>query len=230
LTKSQQITNDVRHRIGALVRLRLGGMTVLLLMLAGTIFIVPAFVTEDRTLALFADVSWTVILISGIVAVVNHRKLAASLAALSALAIAVRWAEWSGVLAPPPLLREGSTMLAVFVLGSAVAINVFASGRDLRDRIFGAIVLYLLIGLTFAVVYAVVERVATVSFEARPHGAAGFSEWVYFSFVTLTTVGFGDITPATRAARALTTLEALVGQLYPAIIIARLVSLKGEAR
>jgi uncharacterized membrane protein len=51
-------------------------------------------------------------------------------------------------------------------------------------------------------------------------------DWVYFSFVTLTTVGYGDITPVARGARTLAILEALVGQLYPAVIIARLVSLQ----
>ena len=49
--------------------------------------------------------------------------------------------------------------------------------------------------------------------------------WVYFSFVTLTTVGYGDISPVARAARSLAMLEALIGQLYPAVILARLVSL-----
>jgi hypothetical protein len=49
---------------------------------------------------------------------------------------------------------------------------------------------------------------------------------VYFSFVTLTTAGYGDITPVARAARSLSNLEALIGQLYPAIVLARLVSLQ----
>ena len=48
---------------------------------------------------------------------------------------------------------------------------------------------------------------------------------MYFSFVTLTTVGYGDISPVARAARSLAMLEALIGQLYPAVILARLVSL-----
>jgi voltage-gated potassium channel Kch len=49
---------------------------------------------------------------------------------------------------------------------------------------------------------------------------------MYFSFVTLTTVGYGDITPAILASRSMANLEALVGQLYPAILIARLVSME----
>jgi hypothetical protein len=52
--------------------------------------------------------------------------------------------------------------------------------------------------------------------------------WVYFSFSTLTTVGYGDITPVARVARSLSNMEALIGQLYPAIVLARLVSLPAE--
>ena len=55
---------------------------------------------------------------------------------------------------------------------------------------------------------------------------ARLTDWMYFSFVTLTTVGYGDITPVATSARSLAMLEALTGQLYPAIIIARLVSLQ----
>ncbi len=66
-------------------------------------------------------------------------------------------------------------------------------------------------------------------------GAAGGGEdtlqpWLYFSFVTLTTMGYGDITPIHPAARSLAVLEALVGQLYPAILLARLVSLEVQSR
>ncbi|KDP86646.1 hypothetical protein CF70_006185 [Cupriavidus sp. SK-3] len=58
---------------------------------------------------------------------------------------------------------------------------------------------------------------------------ADHSTWIYFSFVTLTTLGYGDITPVAHAAKSLAILEALIGQLYPAIVLARLVSLRVEA-
>ena len=56
--------------------------------------------------------------------------------------------------------------------------------------------------------------------------SGGVERWFYFSFVTLTTVGYGDVTPVTRAARVLAIGEAMVGQLYPAIVLARLVTLQ----
>ena len=64
------------------------------------------------------------------------------------------------------------------------------------------------------------------AFAGHTDESGGLADWIYFSFVTLTTVGYGDITPVALGARSLTMLEALVGQLYPAVIIARLVSLQ----
>ena len=95
---------------------------------------------------------------------------------------------------------------------------------------FGAIVLYLLLGVMSAVAYAMLDTLVPHAFDGRDDSGAGLADWAYFSFVTLTTVGYGDITPVARAARSMAMLEALVGQLYPAIIIARLVSLQGAAR
>ena len=94
---------------------------------------------------------------------------------------------------------------------------------------FGAIVLYLLIGLIWAVIYSAISLHVPNAFAGSVGVNAGLSDWVYFSFVTLTTVGYGDITPVAQGARALATLEAFIGQLYPAIIIARLVSLQSRA-
>ena len=219
-----------RTHLERLRGLRNSGMAVLLALLAGTIFVVPMVVPEGETWEVFSDAILMLILASGIAAVVDHRRLAITLAILSVVAISVRWMEWVAPASLLPALRETSTLVALLVLASAVAINVFATGHRISERIFGAIVLYLLIGLMFAVTYAFVAQIAPAAFEEHTRMVSAFSEWVYFSFVTLTTVGFGDITPLTRAARALTILEALIGQLYPAIIIARLVSLQAEAR
>ncbi len=118
-----------------------------------------------------------------------------------------------------------STLLAMLVLAIAVGFTVFGSGQSLGERILGAVVLYLLIGISFAVIYEIVAVHHSQAFSGATDIDHGVARWVYFSFVTLTTVGFGDVVPAAREARALTILEALVGQLYPAIILARLVSL-----
>jgi voltage-gated potassium channel Kch len=79
--------------------------------------------------------------------------------------------------------------------------------------------------LTFASLFTLVERVAPGSFSGMFEGQPRFSSLAYFSLVTLTTLGYGDITPATRFAESLVILESVCGLLYPTVVVARLVSL-----
>jgi hypothetical protein len=125
-------------------------------------------------------------------------------------------------------------MVAIALLTAVLLRHVFREGPITADRIRGAIAVYLLIGVLWCLAYQLLDHVAPGSFH--------FPETVvlirgrishrlaYFSFVTLTTVGYGDITPIHPVARALATAEAFVGQLYPAILIGRLVSLQISAR
>ncbi len=94
------------------------------------------------------------------------------------------------------------------------------------NRIVGAISLYLLLGVTWSVAYAAIERFLPGSFDgiATLGSTIWTSEWLYFSFVTLSTLGYGDIVPITASARALTYMEAVVGQFYIAILVAGLVA------
>ncbi len=92
------------------------------------------------------------------------------------------------------------------------------------DTILSAASAYLMIGLTFAVVYMLLETAHTGSFVVNNPTEHVWDELFYFSFVTLTTLGYGDIVPATPHARSVATLEATTGVLYMAILLARLVS------
>lgn len=115
------------------------------------------------------------------------------------------------------------------LLTGVLAISLFRSRRIKLDQVLGGVVLYLNIGLTFAVAYSLIEHLAPGSFQLPdpvPGRPIHPSYFVYFSFVTLTTVGYGDTVPLGAAARSLSTLEAALGQLYPAIILARLVSIE----
>jgi hypothetical protein len=106
---------------------------------------------------------------------------------------------------------------------------VLAPGQVTTDKIHGAIAAYILIGLLWAAIYTFLEDVHPGSFSS---GATGTSikqlppeDLIYFSFVTLTTTGYGDIAPATAHARSLAILEQLAGTFYIAILIARLTGL-----
>ncbi|HUZ90554.1 MAG TPA: potassium channel family protein [Methylocella sp.] len=117
-------------------------------------------------------------------------------------------------------------------LAYVVARAVFAPGRVTYHRINGAVLLYLTIGQIFVGFYGVIDLLAPQAFSGlevaeSPRFA---SDLTYLSFVTLTTIGYGDILPVHPIARSLCTLEAIIGQLYPATLLARLVTLELEDR
>jgi len=201
-------------------------MSALLLLLVCAVFILPVLMSLGKDWDVVADILLTLILVSGVVAVAEHRKLAIALGIMSTLVIAILAIESFTPVDLLPMLRRLSTVSAFLVLAIAVGINVFASGHAIGDRVFGAIVLYLLLGLIWGVMYATLGAYSPGAFDGHPGVTGGLADWMYFSFVTLTTVGYGDITPVATSARSLAMLEALTGQLYPAIIIARLVSLQ----
>ena len=92
------------------------------------------------------------------------------------------------------------------------------------DTIMGAACVYFLIGFAWAFLFFVLESFSPGSLSfPRPHESAGFNVFIYFSFVALATLGFGDITPVSNPARSLTILEAVLGQLFVAITISILV-------
>ncbi len=227
-TASSAASVDNSSLAARLARLRNWGMFTLLLLLVAGIFVIPALIPEGTTWRLFTDILMTLVLASGVLAIADHHKLAVALAILAVLVVAMRWAEWFVSAGNLQTFRHLSTLSACIVLASAVGINVFAPGRSIGDRVFGAIVLYLLVGLIASFAYSSLYALDSGAFSKLPSANGGDYDWLYFSFVTLTTLGYGDITPIARSARALAMLEALVGQLYPAIIIARFVSLQGS--
>ena len=230
--QSGQILKDAvgmyrRH----LQRIHKRSMFALLVLLVGAVFVAPALVDPDgKSWRVLIDAFILLILGCGVIAVHEHRKLARLLIAVTVIVIVVHSTAWMLPDASLPAFRDLLTLCALMVLAVAVGINVFASGHALGDRVFGAIVLYLLLGVMWAFAYAIANSLLPNAFMGDAGNARDLAEWIYFSFVTLTTVGYGHIVPIARAARSLAMLEALVGQLYPAIIIARLVSLQSEIR
>ena len=113
-------------------------------------------------------------------------------------------------------------LLAIAVTFRDVAMDSTISA----NRITGAVAVYLLLGVFWAVAYTVTELVSPGSFSGFETGghAEWDSEWLYYSFVTMTTLGYGDIAAQSPIARLLAYLQAIFGQLYIAILVAGLVS------
>lgn len=132
----------------------------------------------------------------------------------------------------PLVLSASEAIWAVAGLTACGATLQFALREGVVDseRIYAALSVYLLAGLVFGVAFHVLEGILPGSLRATSAGsapaAANLQDAIYFSFVTLATLGYGDVVPATAVARSLATLEAVGAQLYLAVLIARLVSLQ----
>ncbi|RHW77640.1 potassium channel family protein [Colwellia sp. RSH04] len=126
-------------------------------------------------------------------------------------------------------------LLLSFFISTAIktAKQVLFTGNIDGNKILGAICLYLLMGLIWAIIYTLLQLSVPESFQAlssQNNWFILFPDFVYFSFVTITTLGFGDIAPTLPVARFLVYLEAVVGQFYLAILVASLVGSRMSAQ
>ena len=133
----------------------------------------------------------------------------------------------------PLVLSASEVIWAVAGLVACIATLHFVLRKGTVDseRIYAALSVYLLAGLVFGVAYHVMEAIwpgslRMTSAEGASVAAVGLKNAIYFSFVTLATLGYGDVVPASPLARSLAIFEAVGAQLYLAVLIARLVSLQ----
>jgi hypothetical protein len=126
-------------------------------------------------------------------------------------------------------LDSAAWLIAGLALSVVVARAVFGPGRVTYHRVVGAVLLYLSIGLVFVALFGFVALSVPDAFTNLAALKGDFAiagNLIYFSFVTLTTTGYGDIAPLHPYARGLANIEAIIGQIYPATLLARLVTLE----
>jgi hypothetical protein len=126
-------------------------------------------------------------------------------------------------------LDSAAWLIGGLTLSIVVARAVFAPGKITYHRIVGAVFLYLNIGLIFVALFGFEALLFPKAFTGLGSLQGTFAitgDLIYFSFVTLTTTGYGDIVPIHPYARSLTNVEAIIGQVYPATLLARLVTLQ----
>jgi len=130
-------------------------------------------------------------------------------------------------------LDASAWLIASVTLIVVVARAVFAPGKVNYHRVIGAVLLYLNIGVFFVALFCFVALLVPHAFnglDPLQDNLAVAGNLIYFSFVTLTSVGYGDIVPLHPLVRGLCNVEAIIGQLYPATLLARLVTLELEHR
>ena len=205
------------------------GLTSLLIFALGY-FIVLNSMGEFWFGRLVAHIFFSLVIVAGVLTTFKKRWLSFFVIVLAVVSLALNWAEESRIVEGLAVLTNGLSLIYLGILLALVISQVFRDGPVTAHRIRGAIVIYLLLGVMWAFAYQVVALTIPQAFRLPEGLIAGEPdalrrELTYFSFVTLTTTGFGDITAVHPVARTLVMLEALVGQLYPAIVLAWLVSL-----
>jgi hypothetical protein len=127
------------------------------------------------------------------------------------------------------LLETVPPLLFFALIDAALLARVFRPGRITVHRLLGAVALFVVLGVTWGLAYQILEVIKPGSIliggqRATPQDA------MWLSFATLTTVGYGDVVPVSRAARAVAAIEALTGVLYPSVLIGFLLSDVARAR
>ncbi len=112
--------------------------------------------------------------------------------------------------------------LAPLAIARGVIVDLREQGQISLHTMFGVLCIYLLVGSVFAFLFGVVDSLSSTPFFAQ-RAAANTHDLLYFSFVTITTTGYGDLTPATDVGRSLAIAEALTGQIYLVTVVAAIV-------
>jgi hypothetical protein len=208
-------------------------LTALLVLLSLEVFVnLPLSQSHAYETSVFIAI-WFPLVISSVIVAARHRV---AIAAILLSALLTLTANTLRVDAPSTLtlcLGAGSLVIFMAALIWIVWSAVFGPGRVTHHRIQGAVVLYLSIGLLFAALYQILVALIPDSIsEVAQHGGYPVlaRTLVYFSLGTLTSTGYGDVLPIHPLARSLSNLESVIGQLFPATLLARIVALEMQQR
>jgi voltage-gated potassium channel len=219
-----------RYKRNMVPRARRHGRLYYLLVCLVLFIILYSFSGESLAKQLVLDVVLVGVLISAAVLVRQTRpSLVISLALGIPWVISV-WVDVFVVLDRNLYFLTTATGIAFLIwITRILLLHVMTARRVTADTIYGAVCVYLLLGVAWSSAYRLLEILSPGSFAGPlgidPQTGREISNYAYFSFTTLTTLGYGDITPLTAPARAVAILEAVAGPLYIAVLISRLVSI-----
>lgn len=203
------------------------------------IYLSILFVVRPYSAGLLYKGFWHTILIlvfiSSIIHI-DHHKIIKNLSIYIAIPSILLY--WIDLFFPmKPLLIVAIILTIVFMFLSVVSImkKVVIEARVKLETLRGAVCAYLLIAFSFAFIYALIEIIFPGSFNITSNhsieGHYNFFSWImYYSFVTLLTIGYGDLTPINTLSQSLSILEGISGQFYIAILVSRLVSVYSSSK
>ena len=203
--------------------------TVELLVALVLLFVSFPFVEEVKGGDVIVSILLSLVLLSAVLAVADRKGVFFIALVLAIPAIAGRWINhFRPDLVTPPVFLVAGLALIAFVVANLLRFVLRAPSVN-TEVLCASISAYLMLGLLWTVAYWLVAQVNPNAFAFNTNTGTketmvGFNAF-YFSFITLSTVGYGDIAPVSRIARWLAATEAMTGLLYVTVLIARLVSL-----
>lgn len=195
---------------------------LLLLIVAG--FVLPSAGIKRNNLPLYADITFSVLLLVGAALAWENRRLFVLTSGVASVAIVLRSAEWLTPTTTLVLWSVSMGLAAILMVTAVLFWRVFRRGPITPMRVQGAIAAYLCLGFAWAHAYHLADLLDPGAFNVAGSDVSAPSSWVNYSFGMLTTVGYAGIVAVHPVAHTLGSGEALMGQLYLAVLVARLVS------
>ena len=219
--------------------LRRSKFLVLLLCLLGLFLVQPMLPrSPNGEAAIHLDIAFSLVLLAGVWSV-NHRiPVLIACLGLAALGLGAAWFAHGGQNPSLAMVALISTLVLLVITVISVLRHVLDAVDVTTDTILGGVCAYMLLALVWVLIYGILERLEPGSFNSsnppliapRDVGALIVPDFVYYSVFVLTTVGPQEIHPISGPARAWTGVQAMVGQFYVAVLIARLVGLHTSQR
>ena len=171
---------------------------------------------------------FTSVLVFAVYAIIHRPRLTIFMVILVAIDVSSYWAhaifEVHWALA---IIKNCATIILFWVVTISLLIHILREKRITLSTLYGAISIYLLMGLSWGFLYNLIEiaNASAFAFQGMERMTETIREqsFIYYSFVTLTTLGYGDITPVSEVAKTFSWLEAIVGQIYVTVLIAHFV-------
>lgn len=203
-----------------------GLSSMLLLLFIMQFVIIPLF--GDRSYFLIMiNIFWMLFLISGVFVLARNKKQAIWISIFPFLFLVCQWINLFNKNILIEFIDFSLTIITLFLLIVLVLKKVFEPGPVNAHRIIGSIVVYMLLANVWGILYLFLFNQIEGSFqltETQFKINSELANFMYFSYITITSTGFGEIVPIHPIARSLVQVEALTGILYPVVLIGRLVS------
>ncbi len=196
-----------------------------LLVSLSLLMLLDPFLEGFERLHLLLDILFTLLLLSGAYAVSQRKRVFIFSLFLLIPAMSVHWMNFFKVSGVNNMMGDLLSGIFFAYVGIIILSSLIYETEVTMDVIMAAVCVYLLLAFFWSSAFSVLESLQPGSFLLSAKTGRAFQDFTYFSFVTLTTLGYGDIVPLTQQAKTLASFEAVMGQIYIAILVARLVAI-----